>query len=109
MKASLKKLILFSSIILTGCSTKVVEKPVYIEKPVVVEKPVYIKPSIPELPKRPKLKKVKFEKIGEYYCTTKEGAKQLLKNIYMLDNYSRELETIINSIQEQAECSGSGC
>ena len=87
------------SLLVSGCSQKVVEKPVYIEKPVVVEKPVYIKPKLPPLPKRPELERVEFKKVGRYYCLTKEEAKTLLKNIYKLDNYARELEGVLEEIR----------
>jgi len=101
LRKSLGILTVFSPLIwgIWGCAEKVAEKPVYIEKPVVVEKPVYIKPELPPLPKRPKLTEVKFERVGRYYCLTKEEAKKLLKNIYMLDNYARELEGILEEFK----------
>ena len=89
---------------LSGCAVKPTEpEVVYVEKPVVVEKPVYVKPELPPLPKRPELEKVRFEKVGRFYCLTKPEAKKLLKNIYKLDNYARELEAVINSLKENPQ------
>ena len=96
-----KYLILFGSVIVIwGCTSKVVEKPIYIEKPIVVEKPVYVKPEMPPLPQRPKLDAVFFQKIGDNYCLTEVEAKKLLKNLYLLDNYARELENILQTLQQ---------
>jgi len=93
------RLILFLSVLLLSCGEKVVEKPVYVKEPIVVEKPVYIKPEVPPLPERPKLERVEFRKVGRYYCLTPEESKKLLKNLYKLDNYARELEGILEGLR----------
>ncbi len=94
-----KKLIIFSSLFIISCSSK----PQIEVKEIVIEKPVYIKLNIPELPKKPKLENVKWIKIGKYYCVDKNNAKKLLKNLYKLDNYARELEIVIESIRKNYE------
>lgn len=65
------------------------------DKSVVIKEPVYIKHEIKNIPERPVLDEVKWIKINEYYCVDKNNAKILLKNLYKLDNYARELEIII--------------
>jgi len=81
-------IILFSTIF--GCSAKKENN-----KPVVIKEPVYIKHKIENIPERPVLEEVKWIKINKYYCVDKNNAKILLKNLYKLDNYARELEIII--------------
>ena len=96
------KLLLVILLFVVSCSPKTQNcEPKIIERVEIIEKPIYIKPETPPLPQRPLLENVRFEKIGRYYCLTPEESKKLLQNLYKLDNYARELETVIRLILQE--------
>ena len=102
-----KALALGSLLLVLSCAQKPVERPVVIEKPIIVEKPVYIKPKLPPLPERPTLEPVEFFHVGDMVCTTREGAKALLRNLYRLDAYARKLEDILLLLKDEGLDNGS--
>ena len=79
---------LLSSFYLIGCSNKCNTKTEFI----------YDKPSI-IIPEKHKMENVKWVKIGEMYCIDKENSKKLLKNLYKLDSYIIELQTILKGLE----------
>jgi lipopolysaccharide export system protein LptC len=74
--------IILCGILLTGCITTV--------------KTVYVKPTIPPLPDKPQYYQYQFD---QNLCLDEKGAKALLKNKALTDDYITQLESIINSLR----------
>ena len=69
---------------LTGCgSTRQISKIEYIEK------------HLPPAPTEPSYYQVTWEKCSNKYCLNVTAAKNLLKNIELLEGYAGELKTIL--------------
>ena len=79
---------LLSSICIIGCGYKCNTKTEFIyDKPAVI------------IPEKPKMEDVKWVKIGDMYCVDKENSKKLMKNLYKLDSYIIELQTILKGLE----------
>lgn len=57
----------------------------------------YIKPVIPEMPVKPVFYDVKWGQ-GDY-CLDERNAKNMLKNKALIDDYTRQLEAIIEGMR----------
>ena len=69
-------------ILLTGCITTV--------------KTVYVKPTVPPLPEKPQYYQYNFD---DNLCLTEDGARALLKNKALTDDYIKQLESILDSLR----------
>lgn len=58
-------------------------------------KTIYVKQTIPPLPDKPEYYSVPFD---EGYCLSEQGAKNMLKNKALLDDYVRQLEEILQGL-----------
>lgn len=57
----------------------------------------YIKPTIPQMPVKPVFYAVIFGQ-GDY-CLDERNAKNILKNKELMDDYTRQLEAIIEGVR----------
>ena len=61
-----------------------------------ITKVQYVKPTVPPLPAKPDYYAVPF---NENYCLDEGGAKNLLKNKALIDDYTKQLEAIIEGLR----------
>lgn len=73
-------LILFG-MLLTGCT---------------LTKAVWVKPTIPPLPEKPQYYTYKFD---DNLCLSEDSARALLKNKALMDDYVKQLESIVDSLR----------
>ena len=77
-------------IILTGCSSKIIEYR-------------YIEPIIPEEPVRLQYFDVRWEKVGDKYCVDRDNALNLLHNRAIDELYIQEMREILRSLRSGRE------
>lgn len=62
-----------------------------------ITKVSYVKPVIPEMPTKPVFYDVRFGQ-GDY-CLDERNAKNMLKNKALMDDYTRQLEAILEGLR----------
>ncbi|MHB8109763.1 MAG: hypothetical protein ACYDHW_06995 [Syntrophorhabdaceae bacterium] len=59
----------------------------------------YVKPTIPEMPAAPVYSKVQWQKVGDLYCTTAEGAKDVMRNHLLCKDDAGQCRMVIEGLR----------
>lgn len=61
----------------------------------------YIRPEVPAIPAMPQMYDVRFQASGGCYCLDEDNAKNLLKNILLLQAHDTAVTGILESLKKE--------